>query len=296
MNKNIYIRPKAPFSFSECLFFLGRSKHECLFQIRDEQLIRAIRIGDRNLPVKITCEGQNLRITIPSSCTETEEIGVQHYVAHWLDTNRDLAPFYELLSASPRLKKLAERYRGLRLIGIPDLFEAMCWSIIGQQINLTFAYKLKQRLVEAYGESIEHEGSRLYHFPTPEALLNLDEALLKTQQFSRGKIQYLKNVAAAFVNQNLDKEILLKTPDFESRQKQLTAIKGIGEWSANYALMKTLHQSEAIPYGDTGLTQALYNLEIISDRKDRKSIEKFFLKVKGWEAYTSFYLWRSLSN
>ena len=296
MTNQLIITPIQPFSFKECLFFLARSEHECLFKIQDERLIRAVQIGTRTFPISVSQSEANLAITIPQNCTRQEEIGIKDYVEHWLDTNRDLQPFYSLLIEQTALSELATKYKGLRLIGIPDLFEAMCWSIIGQQINLTFAYKLKLRLVEAYGASINYEGQKLYHFPTPEALVNLDEDFLKTQQFSRGKIQYLKNVATAFLEDGLNKSVLAQIPDFETRQKQLTKIKGIGIWSANYALMKTIHQPEAIPFGDTGLTQALFNLKIIEDRKDEKGIIKFFETMRNWEAYTVFYLWRSLAG
>lgn len=74
----------------------------------------------------------------------------------------------------------------------------------------------------------------------------------------------------------------------------MTSIKGIGIWSANYSLMKALNQAEAIPFGDTGLTQALFNLGIIEHRKDEDAIRDFFKTVPSWEAYTVFYLWRSL--
>lgn len=292
---NITLTPTQPFSFKECLFFLNRNENECLFSTENDQLTRAIDTGNRLLPVTVSSQGSELRIDLPEDTSEEEHQIITDYVRHWLDTDRDLIPFYRILNQTSKMTSLASDYEGLRLIGIPDVFEALCWSIIGQQINLAFAYKLKKRLVEAYGASCEWQGKTLHHFPKPKDLMVLDEEFLRGQQFSRSKIKYLRNVSEAFVKDGLSKESLAEVPDFKSRQEMLTQIKGIGEWSANYALMKTFHQPEAIPFGDTGLTQALFNLGIISDRKDRQSIEKFFKSVKGWESYTSFYLWRSLS-
>ena len=53
-----------------------------------------------------------------------------------------------------------EQYYGLRTLGIPDLFEALSWGIIGQQINLTYAYTLKRRLVEQFGSYVEWDGRK----------------------------------------------------------------------------------------------------------------------------------------
>ena len=64
-----------------------------------------------------------------------------------LDLDRDLQPFYTHLADEPVARHALEQHKGLRLIRIPDLFEALSWTIIGQQINLRFAYTLKARLV-----------------------------------------------------------------------------------------------------------------------------------------------------
>ncbi|THG91921.1 hypothetical protein AJ85_00740 [Alkalihalobacillus alcalophilus ATCC 27647 = CGMCC 1.3604] len=59
------------------------------------------------------------------------------------------------------------------IIGIPDLFEALTWAIIGQQINLTFAYTLKKRFVEHFGESLTFEGDNFWVFPSPEKIISI---------------------------------------------------------------------------------------------------------------------------
>lgn len=60
---------------------------------------------------------------------------------------------------------------------IPDLFEALSWAIIGQQINLTFAYILKKRFVENFGESLTFKGDTFWLFPNYEkiATISVDE-------------------------------------------------------------------------------------------------------------------------
>ncbi|OEK04108.1 DNA-3-methyladenine glycosylase family protein [Roseivirga misakiensis] len=284
------------FDFDQCLFFLDRGYDECLYQLSGRSVLRTIECDGVLVPFSIIEKKGNLVIEVDEGITDEVQNLVLDYVKEWFDLERDLAPFYSLLNKSDQLKPLAENYHGLRLIGIPSLFEALCWSVLGQQINLTFAFKLKRRLVEAYGESIVFKGHKLYHFPSPKALVNLDEEYLKTQQFSRGKVKYIKNVAESFLKDGLSKSTLLKIPEFGERQMLLTNIKGIGVWSANYALMKTLHQPEAIPFGDTGLTQSLFNFGLIPDRKDEAAIIKFFKEMRGWEAYTVFYLWRSLAG
>ncbi|WP_315821020.1 hypothetical protein [Paraflavitalea speifideaquila] len=82
-------------------------------------------------------------------------------------------------------------FKGFRLIGIHDLYEALCWSIIGQQINLNFAYTLKRRLVETYGQKLAVKGQSLYIFPEPAVLQHASIEDLRRQQFSVRKAEYL---------------------------------------------------------------------------------------------------------
>jgi len=183
-----------------------------------------------------------------------------------------------------------------RLIGIVDLFEALCWSVIGQQINLQFAYKTKRRLVERYGSRIEYGGKNYYLFPTPGQLAAATMEELKGMQFSQNKARYLIGLGEVFAKGDLSKEQLIAIDGLEERRKALTDLKGVGIWTANYSLMKSLRDPTCIPHGDVGLLNALAGHAIIKERSEEQKIEKLFSKFPGWESYLVFYLWRSLAG
>jgi len=67
---------------------------------------------------------------------------VAKYVWHWFALESNLRPFYRMAGRDPVLKDVSKNLYGLRILTISDLFEAICWAIIGQQINLTFAYRV----------------------------------------------------------------------------------------------------------------------------------------------------------
>ncbi|MFO7176761.1 DNA-3-methyladenine glycosylase, partial [Enterococcus faecium] len=83
------------------------------------------------------------------------------------------------------LAPLIEAHRGLRMIGFPDLFEALVWAIIGQQITLSFAYTIKRRFVERYGDQRVVEESTYWMFPRAERIALLEPEELRELQFSR---------------------------------------------------------------------------------------------------------------
>ena len=286
----------ALFSFQECLWFLNRNYDDCLHVIVADVIYKSVETGGEMLLFSVQEQGAFLEIDIlAGSASKENKDFLLHYVKEWFDMDRNIQPFYDLLKTDQRLAYMTETYKGLRLIGISNLFEAICWCIIGQQINLSFAYKVKRRLVERFGSSIAHDNTSFYTFPSPQILSEVSVAELKEMQFSERKAEYVIGIAKAFANGSLSKEGIEAIPDFLSRQKALTQHKGIGVWTANYALMKTLKEPEGIPHGDIGLLNALSNHNIIQDRRETGKIEALFGQFKQWESYLVFYLWRSLT-
>lgn len=298
MNKQV-ISIEAPrnFDFQECLWFLDRNFDDCMHKVDAGQVIKVIEIDDQQLLVSVAFYEDKLQIEVLLGDLQHDGANkLKQFVSDWFDLEKDMESFYQLVKNDKRLAYMATTYSGLRLIGIPNLFEAICWAIIGQQINLTFAYKLKRRLVERYGTCIPFNGVNYYVFPSSEILSNLHSDDLKEMQFSRSKAEYLINIAKAFASGEISKDKLLALPDLKTRQKALNSIKGIGIWTANYALMKSLKEHSCIPYGDAGLLNSLLNHNIITDKKQHAEIQSFFEDYPGWESYLVFYLWRSLAK
>ena len=268
-----------------------------MYRVNDMEVIKAILINGEPFLFSVSENAKDIVVHVLDGKPDAyQRAWLLDYVEDWFDLNTDLKPFYKQLSADKRLAYMCDEFKGLRLIGIPDLFEALCWSITGQQINLTFAYKLKRRMVEAYGQQLIFEGTTYNLFPEPERLAQLTVPELRAMQFSDKKAEYVITVAKAFASGQLSKEKLRGLPDLESKQKALTALKGIGIWTANYALMKSLREPTSIPHGDVGILNALANHGIIKQRSETEKIEGLYRKFKGWESYLVSYLWRSLAK
>jgi DNA-3-methyladenine glycosylase II len=284
------------FNAQECLWYLHRGYNEVTYRVLADRVIRAFCFDEQNILVSIQLLKNEVRVEQLAGDNNPSILQkVARFVMEWFDMDTDLAPFYQLLGGHPVLGYMAKEYNGLRLIGMPDLFEALCWAIIGQQINLSFAHKLKRRLAETYGDFIEWNGERYYIFPKPEILATIDPLELQPMQFSASKARYLVGLAKAFADGAISKEKLAALPDFASRQQYLLNQKGIGTWTANYALMKSLKEPSSVPYGDAGLNNALIKHGLITDKTDHNTITALFEQFKGWEAYLVIYLWRSLA-
>lgn len=284
------------FSFSECLRFLDRGYDDCLYFIDGHSVQKPLRIGGNKVLIRVKENDEALEVKILSGDVTQEALkGAADYVSAWFDLRRDLQPFYQLLKESDRFSWMADRFSGLRLMGIPDLFEALCWCVTGQQINLTFAHQLKRKLVESYGTSISYNSRRYYYFPEPEVLAGLQVSDLKELQFSRQKSEYIIGIAKEFADGSLTKSYLANQDSTRQMLTRLKEIRGVGDWTANYVLMKSLCQMNCITYGDTGLQSAVSSLLDLKRKPTRQEIDTVFEPFAGWESYLNIYLWRMLT-
>ncbi|MGD8427625.1 MAG: DNA-3-methyladenine glycosylase [Balneolaceae bacterium] len=296
-DNNVIHLPKPDiFSFSECLHFLDRGYDDCLYSVKENRVIKPLRIDNCRSIIEVKETADLLQISILKGTFSKNSLKkAADFVKEWFDLERDLGPFYRCLNKHSQLSWMTHQFRGLRLMGIPDLFEALCWCVIGQQINLTFAYRLKRRLVETYGSSIEYESKRHYYFPAPERLADLTVDELKDLQFSRQKAEYITGIARKFASGEIDKERLSAYDSDKQMLKQLRKIRGVGEWTANYVLMKSLKKMNCITYGDTGLQAAVSSVLGLDRKPSREEINSLFAPFEDWQSYLVIYLWRTLS-
>jgi DNA-3-methyladenine glycosylase II len=289
------ISTNQPFSFSECYHFLACSPNEVLHIAENGCIRKLLKINNKLVLFELN-EGGNEGIEVKILSQNADENianEIQKYVKQWLDLDTDLSLFYALAENDVVLRLLVKKYAGLRLIGINDLFEAITWAIIGQQINLNFAYKLKKRWIEQFGESLEFEGKRYFLHPDFHIATENDYEDLLKMQFSKQKAEYVIRVAQCFQGGEISFEKLQKM-SFEEAKNTLCKIKGIGNWTANYALMKSLRFPQAFPMEDVGLHNALKNQLNLSQKPTLSEIKRLAENWKNWESYATFYLWRSL--
>jgi DNA-3-methyladenine glycosylase II len=218
---------------------------------------------------------------------------VKAYVTEWFDLETDLSEFYKAVAKDKLLGPLAKQFFGYRIIGQPDLFESIIWAVLGQQINLQFAYTLKGRFVEQFGERLFWNNESFYLFPEAKLIAGLTDEALLPLQFSRQKSKYTIGISEIFASGEISKEKLQGMPLREAKEK-LMKIKGIGNWTANYALMKTFRYPDAFPLEDAGVHNAIKNLKKMDRKPSLEEVKRIYKKYKGWEAYATLYLWKSL--
>ena len=146
------------------------------------------------------------------------------------------------------LRGIAAALRGFRPPLAPDPFESLVTSITAQQVSLRAAFAIRNRLLERYGTRARHA----IGFPTREQLAGARPEDLLALGFSGRKAQYVIGLARS----ELDLEALRRLPD-EEVKRRLTALPGLGEWTADWFLARHLARPRAWPAGDLGLRKAV---------------------------------------
>jgi len=283
-----------PFNMDTILSYLTRNKNECMYKIENRVIRSVIPIRKNQFLVQLVVDDNHQMIvqflggSKPTEKWERKE--VVDYMREWFDLDRDLTPFYKMAKADPLLKKPVEKLFGLRVIGVPNLFETLCWGVLGQQINLAFAYSLKKQFVERYGDFLIWHGKKYWIFPSYERIAKLTPPELAEIKMTVRKSEYIIGIAKLMANGELSKEQLMKM-DFKDAEKTLTEIRGIGPWTANYVLMRCLRFPTAFPIDDVGLINSIKKIRNLDRKPTKDEVLKMSISWKSWESYATFYLW-----
>jgi DNA-3-methyladenine glycosylase II len=195
-----------------------------------------------------------------------------------------------LRAADPVMARLVDEHgaivrRELKEERTGDAYGALLRSIVGQQLSTKAARTIYGRMLELF------DG----HAPTPRQLLAADPDAIRAAGLSRPKISYLRDLADHVEKGELELDRLDDLPD-EEVIEQLTAVKGIGEWSAHMFLMFHLRRPDVLPVGDQGIRNAVRVEYRLRKLPDAKRLEKIARPWRPYRTLACLYLWSSLDN
>jgi DNA-3-methyladenine glycosylase II len=201
-----------------------------------------------------------------------------------------LEPLAQLRKADPVLRGLIDELGPLdeekRRRGRPrEAYGALVRSIVGQQLSTKAAATIYGRLIEMF------DGRT----PTPAELLAADPEKVRQAGLSRPKVSYLRSLAEHVESGELELAKLTKLPD-EEVSAQLTAVKGLGQWTADMFLIFHLGRPDVLPVGDLGVRRAVERAYGLRKLPDAARLTKIAEPWRPNRSLASLYLWRSLDN
>lgn len=204
--------------------------------------------------------------------TATAVFRMQHALVH-------------LRTADPVLARVIDDIGPYAIEFLEPDFQTLVKSIVYQQLSGKVASVIFGRLVVAAGNG------RL----TPEAILKLRAPRLRTAGLSPQKISYIKELARHARSGTVDFSLLPAMPD-EDVCDALTAVKGIGIWTAQMFLIFALRRTDVMPTGDLGIRAAIRKLYGLPEPPKPSEIEQLSQKWRPYCSVASWYLWRTLDG
>lgn len=248
---------------------------------------RVARAGGPALPFRLTAAGPPRRPTImvafAGGDTPAHRAAVREAVRRLLGLDADLAGFYAFAARDPVLAPLVRPLYGLRPTLASDPFEMLVGAIAAQQVNLAFAFATRARLVQRFGEPFDLDGVTVYAFPSPAAIAAAAVPTLRAMQFSTWKAEFIIGLARAIVDDRLDLRALARLPD-EEVIARLTALRGIGRWTAEWFLARALGRPDVCPAGDLGVRRAVEAFCFRGRAADPARVRR---RARAWRPYRS---------
>jgi DNA-3-methyladenine glycosylase II len=195
-----------------------------------------------------------------------------------LETAADLrAGVRALKRKCPHLRRVHERTGDPTLRRHAPGFEGLARIIVGQQLSIASAEAIWARVVRAARPM------------TPRAFLALGDQELRGAGLSRGKVRTLRAVCAA-IEEGLDLNELAHAPE-DTVHAALTAVPGIGPWSADIFLLFCLGRADAFAAGDLALQTAAMSALKLEERPSRETLLAIAERWRPWRGVAAHLLW-----
>jgi AraC family transcriptional regulator of adaptative response / DNA-3-methyladenine glycosylase II len=266
---------------------LGRDSHSVSERLDGDLYATAIRLSDGTaalLKLQLSPTAVAASFTPPDPKYTLE---IHQLVSSLLGLGQDSAAFTRL-AKKLGLTRLVKHREELRIIQTPSVYDGLLWSIIGQQINLPFACLLRSRLIALAGTAV---GENLFAPPSPAAVAKLSPADLLPLQFSRQKAGYVIAISRLITEGKLDLEAL-PAMSATRAERTLLAIRGLGPWSVNYVMMRSLGFADCVPYSDTGVTSGLQSLLDLDVRPDVDATRRLMSVFSPYRSLATAHLWQ----
>lgn len=191
--------------------------------------------------------------------SEAEHAAAADRIGFFLSIDDDMQSFYAIGGDDPHFAPVIERLYGLHQPKFLTPFEIACWAVLGQRIPWRVAHKVKMALVERWGTSITLPGGTYAAFPEAEQLAAASLEELASIVRNERKVEYLQAVIRFFLEAD---EQFLRYGEYDEVAARIRAIRGIGEWSSYFILLRGLGRMECVSAIDGELGKAassIYN-------------------------------------
>jgi len=228
-------------------------------QLDGEAFRRAVKVDDAWRGYELTWSGApdavRLCVSVPGARAARVVDAAIADARHVCGLDLDVGSFYQRAAGEPVMTGLTSALYGLRPTLSPSPFEMLVGSVCAQQVNLTFAFAVRARLVRRFGTPVQVGGRTVFAFPEPGVLARASVAELRAMQLTVRKAEYIVGLGEQIAGGSLDLARLARASN-EAVIAALTAVRGLGRWTAEWFLARGLGRGDVCPAGDLAVRKA----------------------------------------
>ena len=293
------IKPVAPFNFELTAgyhtYFQSRYGTDTM---EDGVYRRLLDLDDKLVLAKVrsvgTVDAPELSMELQGTELGTEDVDLAKSRVSWLlGVDQDLAPFYELGRADTAMAGLVEEFYGLHVPHTATVFEALILAVLGQQISTKVARIIRILLIETFGPSAEFDGETHYAFPKPKTIWASSPTELHTMKLTQRKSEYVHGLAGTALDAAVKLEQMGELTDKEIIDK-LTSLRGVGIWTAQWALIRAVGRPDALPLGDLALRRIISRLFTGGSDVDDAQVTDIAQRWSPYRTFATVYLFSAL--
>lgn len=286
MPDTFVLKPVPPFRLDLTVWALRRRARNIIDRWDGTAYRRVLTLDDRPVEIEVrqgaggdqpqlvvTVRGKRAGIRIRDT--------VRDAITRMLGLNADLAAFYALAAQDRRLAPLAGRFRGLKPPRFPTVFEALVNAFACQQLSLTVGIELLDRLARQCGPCLADAGTPSYGFPRPADLVRVKPPTFRKLGFSYGKAKSILTLSRSIATGELGLGSL-ETMNENEAVAQLTQLRGVGRWTAEYVLLRGLGRLSMFPGDDVGARNHLAEWLGRGQALDYEGVKR---AVSRWQPY-----------
>ncbi|MBS0372198.1 MAG: DNA-3-methyladenine glycosylase 2 family protein [Proteobacteria bacterium] len=207
---------------------------------------------------------------------------------HVLGLDQPVDTFETAHRHHPQLGPLLARHAGLRVPQAATPFEALSWAVTGQQISTAAAISIRRRLIACIG--VRHSGG-LACYPDAAHLAVQDEERLRGAGLSQSKARALLSLARLVADGALPLEAWLTGTPADDIRSRLLAVRGIGPWTVDYALLRGFAHLDGSLHGDAAVRRGLQKLLNREDKVGESEARAWLADFTPWRALAAAHLW-----
>lgn len=296
----IVIKPTAPYDFE---LTAGQPNYSRDQEFKTEDYvdgsyIRLLDLGNKAALASVRSSGDadnpELAVALTGEdLTDDDAERAAQQISWLLGCDQDLRPFYDAVGDDPVLADVVGQFYGYHNTRTASVFEALVQAVMGQQIATAVARIVRNLLIEHYGVRATVAGREWYAFPRADTLAKTEVADLRQLKLSVRKSEYIQGIARAALESPDGFEGMHDLPD-EEVVNRMVALRGVGQWTAQWVLVRALARPDGFPIGDLALRRTVAGLYFDGAEINDEQLLEFSQRWSPWRSYATAYLFAAL--